>query len=547
MAKAPSVTKSNTQTKAKILPPGSLKLSLFDPDMDLLLRAGIGGLATTLLAIEQQDQPFFCDGISPDSDPPWVVSKDSITLTFPDPTDVASYFEPIFKFAFGLHNHLIDLQPTYVRGQRPEPQTLARLQQGLMLTFFQHGKSRTGEKEDIELNYEVDGKQARYSMRRLHGYKHQTGYNDLIEKGCLSIKATELPGTLYPGAAVRHNAYSSSTKYEATTSQVLAALFAPIGTLSFSINRGSAVLMVPEVLDLLQFAKLRPHATPQNDRQCQIGSIGDAVLGLYATLRANDAQLKLTVPSITAYLFLPTAWASQQKSRVASKQIESLDDHSLGIFQQASEYLPSRLASRTVKESVGKGKAKVTTERVEAFWTTSVVRPLIADNLAEKRPWFSGFTRLFLASDPANGKPLRDRLSFERLGLHKMVQGNVWDHDGQRALVVAVHHALRGRYGQIAKENEANRVAMQNRFRGEYDKWRLAFSGAKTADQFRFSLCDLMSRVPANKELQTNWSVVIPMLSGNDWQLARDLSLLALASYQGKEQPTPDDTSTDAP
>ena len=30
-----------------------------------------------------------------------------------------------------------------------------------------------------------------------------------------------------------------------------------------------------------------------------------------------------------------------------------------------------------------------------------------------------------------------------------------------------------------------NPVAMRNRFSGEYDKWRLAFAGAKTPDQFR--------------------------------------------------------------
>jgi CRISPR-associated protein Cas8a1/Csx13 len=75
---------------------------------------------------------------------------------------------------------------------------------------------------------------------------------------------------------------------------------------------------------------------------------------------------------------------------------------------------------------------------------------------------------------------------------------------------------------------------MQNRFRGEYDRWRLAFSGAKTADQFRHSICDLFSRVPANKELQANWTEVLPWLDESGWQHARDLALLALASYQGK-------------
>ena len=35
---------------------------------------------------------------------------------------------------------------------------------------------------------------------------------------------------------------------------------------------------------------------------------------------------------------------------------------------------------------------------------------------------------------------------------------------------------------------------MKNRMQGEFDKWRLAFSGSKTPDQFRQSLCDLFGR-----------------------------------------------------
>jgi CRISPR-associated protein Cas8a1/Csx13 len=62
----------------------------------------------------------------------------------------------------------------------------------------------------------------------------------------------------------------------------------------------------------------------------------------------------------------------------------------------------------------------------------------------------------------------------------------------------------------------------------------LAFSGAKTADQFRQAICDLFSRVPANTELQANWTSVLPMLDERNWRHARDLALLAMASYSGK-------------
>ena len=105
---------------------------------------------------------------------------------------------------------------------------------------------------------------------------------------------------------------------------------------------------------------------------------------------------------------------------------------------------------------------------------------------------------------------------------------------GESAVVRAIHTAIRQRYAQIAEENKKNPVAMRNRWKGEYDKWRLAFAGSKTPDQFRTSLCDLMSRAGSNKVLQAEWESVIPMLRNETWQQTRDLALLGLASYSGK-------------
>ena len=118
----------------------------------------------------------------------------------------------------------------------------------------------------------------------------------------------------------------------------------------------------------------------------------------------------------------------------------------------------------------------------------------------------------------------------------------MWDTAGERIVVQAVHEALRGRYAQIADENKNNPVAMRNRFGGEYERWRLAFAGSKTADQFRRSLCDLFSRAGRNQVLQKQWAEVLPMLRAGNWQHARDLALLALCSYQSNRPETSEPT-----
>jgi len=92
---------------------------------------------------------------------------------------------------------------------------------------------------------------------------------------------------------------------------------------------------------------------------------------------------------------------------------------------------------------------------------------------------------------------------------------------------------MRRRYGKIAKENESNPIARKKRWSNEYDRWRLAFAGSKTADQFRRALCDLFSRAGVNSVLQEEWQELLPMLASDRWQLTRDLALLGLASYTG--------------
>jgi CRISPR-associated protein Cas8a1/Csx13 len=53
----------------------------------------------------------------------------------------------------------------------------------------------------------------------------------------------------------------------------------------------------------------------------------------------------------------------------------------------------------------------------------------------------------------------------------------------------------------------------------------------------------LFSRSRWNASLQAGWEQVLPVLR-RDWQLARDLALLGLASYAGKELPESDDSET---
>ena len=110
----------------------------------------------------------------------------------------------------------------------------------------------------------------------------------------------------------------------------------------------------------------------------------------------------------------------------------------------------------------------------------------------------------------------------------------MWDQDGEQLVVKAVHEAMRSRYGQIADENKTNPVGMRNRMERFRERLRIALAGAKREADVRFALTDLFSRAGSNAVLRTGWCAVLPVIR-RDWQLARDLGLLALASYAGRE------------
>ncbi len=68
---------------------------------------------------------------------------------------------------------------------------------------------------------------------------------------------------------------------------------------------------------------------------------------------------------------------------------------------------------------------------------------------------------------------------------------------------------------------------------------------AKNLHTMRAELADIFARGGNNPTLKKNWAELLPLFTGPDWQRARDLTLLALASYAGKQDEDEDALETD--
>ncbi len=535
--------------------PSSLQLRLFAPGMSDMHRAGLGGLACSLHYIEKQYRAnTLSDEQIPgfpwdNGQPPWRVESDQITLEFGKPESAAEFLKRLFELSFQI---IAKQGAIYLPGQytqAPSISVLAVTQSALTLTFLQHNKSRglSASSRTLQIDAEGDGsKLIDIEFRECDWYKHQAAWSALVDGGSITKKPIKYSGTINPGAIVRHDKFKKST-IEDPVERMLPLYFSIVGTLALPINRGVGVLIIPEVVDLKTFQILRPLMSPRNARDCKIAGASDAALQCQLRLRASKEMSLSRIPSCTAVLFRSTAWASQQKSRVDAIQIPRGIEKSLRVFEQAIKQLPPRVITTVAPKDKAKAKktkaikkkpvgiaADAIAKAPEHFWSDSIVRPMVADNLALGQPWYRGFHDLMTKLDPVSKEPKRLKLSFEKAGLKNMIDNVEWNDQGEKVIVQAVHQAIKQRLGKIAIENKGKQEVMRKRMKGEFDKWRLAFSGSKTPDQFRQSLCDLFGRAGSNPVLKENWTSILPWLSSPiKWQLARDLSLLALVSYTG--------------
>jgi CRISPR-associated protein Cas8a1/Csx13 len=492
---------------------GTLAVALGDPGMTPMLRAGLGGVAASLRAVLRQAQP---NAEWPSRVPlgPGSASVEKRRVVFDFGGSPSDTLQALFSAAMRIREPLgvVDLPGTYEATRPPDEPLAVALQNALKRTFLQHGKSTTKAGEMRVVNSTIDEQQLIFRVQPYAAFAHQGAWKDVIE--AIERGDVDLAGWFYPGAAERHIGFSGRTKCSYSSGLALSACFSLAGCLSYLLPENGGAIVIPEPTDLVRFAEVRPHLTPRAMTEVHVSGAGDATLTVALALRMEELAARQSVGATHAVVLRKTAWDTKQKYRVATITVGDVDERVLSQYDVAVRTLAPRIVPRKAAKA-GNG------EQDSFFVAASLLRGLITQNLAEKRPWFADFAQLREPIYPAEKKGLIAMLDHLEVAQH--------------ALVKSVHIALRQRFGAIASEND-NPVTMRNRFNGERDKWRFAFLGAKTLDQLRASLAELWSRAGTNEELRRHWPEVVRLLGPSNWRQARDLALVALASYEGQDQ-----------
>ncbi|MBD2105332.1 type I-MYXAN CRISPR-associated Cas8a1/Cmx1 [Leptolyngbya sp. FACHB-261] len=491
-----------------------LEFSLGHPSFTLLHRAGLAGLWMTLKQLEQEGiQTENCPG-----ELTWQ-TNDPRRVTMQWNGSDLEVLDWLLKQAFQVSPEgLIALRG--LDSKTMPIQTQVTVHQGMMGTFLQHPSTRksTGVISK-SFSIEEDKPEIVVTYNALKSYVYQ-GFASILcdKKGYFLNKPVSVAGWLNPGAVVRHVAFSVETSFEELPENAFVLLFAPVACYYFLLRsklrdkRAQYALVIPEVTNLEIYAKYRqqPQLRGVGYKDFFACSLGDAGLRFLAYETAADTAKTHKVERCQVLTLGTVAWSTQQKTRTDLHVVEA-DTQVLKNYQASRDFLSDRVVA-------GKNGG---------FVASSLARELISENLARKLPWYSGL------SDRVNSNDLFKQLTYEREGLCNMVQKAQWNAESERLFVQACHEAIKFTYGQIS--SQAKKRGEIPNFDRETVRIRTGLSRCKNAQTFREFITDFWSRAGKIPTLQSHWLELMDLVTGRrDWKMARDLTLLALASYKGK-------------
>ncbi len=491
-----------------------LVMKLSDPGMTHLHKVGLAGLYMTLKKLPEKDFQEFGE---------WNLFSDRIEFSWKKtPKD---FFSPILEKSFQLDSKgLIDF---YAHKDHPMgDETRILLHNIIMGTYLQHGSSRKAEKKATEIVIPFEEKEAIYSYKIVKSYNHQTKYTmDAFDKKGNFKEKVSIKNWLLPGGGVRHVQYSIDSELTSSPENVLPLLYAPVATIYFYIraksldgkydNRKSTALVFPKIKDLSEYQKNYIRYIQAPAESLYVGDVGDAALKalLITNLWGKEVLENSETNSCLVQVMGNVGWNKQQKCRTSSFYIKNIDAHKLNSFVVAYRFF---------------GNARFFSEKNQKlFIRVSSIRALIADNILANTYWYRNFSHLMRSSQ------LTKLIHFEKKGLTDMVQEeNIWCEASDKLMVESIHVALRNRYGALAER--AKKSNEKPNFEREFERIRTSLMRTKNASTLRAELADIFARGGINKSLQKNWQKILPLYAGSDWQRAKDLALLALASYSGK-------------
>lgn len=463
-------------------------LSIFDPNTLLPHRAGIASLALALSTIDPTQAPLA-----------WSVSEDAVKLSWEgkDLDAVEWLLHQTYQTDQGYLNTpalKLDAQGRYI------------FTEGVISTFLQHSKQRNREQTAISLTFSIDDSQPEvkidyrpvidcYYTRSLKEAFSSKG----MFKSAIPIKGHHLPGLV---ECFVNGAYVESP------SGFLALLFLPLACGYYQLPGYRSALVIPEVRNLRQWVKLKQKLPGRTYKSFRSSSAGESALSFLLQQRLAEDRELFQIDYCEVYRLGNQPWDGNQSYLKQAVYRVWANDQILDLYEVASRVLPPRVKPKQDGSGTWLAESKV------LGW--------ISDNLVTGRVWYAGFFEFRKSTSiyPEDRNGLM--IMTEHLNEHERIFFDAVQGAFSVYLREQIQQAQRqGRpldYGQVT-----NKVI-----------YRLQRPG--TQQQFTTALVKFLSDFRSSAAKGNGLQIFAWLNQRENWRTARDLALLAIATYKGKSK-----------
>lgn len=458
-----------------------LILSIFDPNTLLFHRAGIAGLALALSAINPHDVPFS-----------WDVTEDEVKLSW-NCSDQEAILA-LIKQTYCIKDGYLD-----VPALKLDDQGKYTFTEGVMTTFLQHGKQRTQPKESIVKTFPVDDSEIVCKFRPVNDCYYTGDFKEAFNtkgkfKPQIPVKGQHLPGLV---ECFAHGAYQESP------TGFLALIFLPLACNYYHLSGYRSAIVIPEVKNLQEWVKRKQSYSGSNYRNFRSSSAGESALRFLLQEKLIEDNKKYRVDYCEVYQLGKQQWDGSQSYLKQAVYRVQVTDEILSLYDSASQFFKPQIRK---------------TDKGETWWAESKILPWICDNLISSKPWYFGFYDFYK----------RNKL-YERKGLVSMSK---YLDDLEQIFFDAVQGAFSSYlHKQIL---QAQKQGRQIDYPQVTDKVIHSLQRPNTEPDFAKTIVDFLSRHRSKSTQGVGAEIYQWLHKDNNWKQARDLALLAIASYTGK-------------
>ncbi|MDJ0681549.1 MAG: type I-MYXAN CRISPR-associated Cas8a1/Cmx1 [Xenococcaceae cyanobacterium MO_167.B52] len=463
-----------------------LNLSIFNPNTLLPHRAGIAGLALALSVINPDDVPFT-----------WEVTEDAVNLFWDsdEHTDRESILS-LTQQTYRLQDGYLDVPALNLARQGKYTFT-----EGVATTFLQHGKQRKQSKESVPRVFPVDEAEITIDFRPVEDCYYTRDFKEAFNsKGAfkpkIPIKGHHLPGLV---ECFAHGAYQESPE------GFLALVFLPLACSYYQLSGYRSAVVIPEVKNIREWVKRRKNYSGSTYGNFRSSSAGESGLRFLLQEKLIEDNQRLRVDYCEVYQLGKQQWDGSQSYLKQAVYRVQVDDEVLDLYDSAFQFFKPQVR---------------TNEKGETWLAISKVLPWLCDNLITGKPWYLGFYEF----------QKRNQL-YERKGLVSMSQSQYLNSLEQRFFDV-----VQGAFSSFLREQiiHAQKQGRSLDYKQSVDKVINRLQRPSTQQDFAKTMVDFLSRHRSKSTRGVGAEIYQWLHKDNQWKQARDLALLAIASYTGK-------------